>query len=196
MAKKIIYLIGIGALCYGCAIQKTQYSKSDFFNQNVEILTNNYQLEYPPGHQLYNNNLVGNSSHIDDRDKVKYLRPISAESFQNNVNQTLWRRFRLIKNENLSTTNASRIQEQHTYDNRTSVKPNPFNGFAVLEFRNEKQQKHILIIYDLAGHVLKRYENITANKVPLERKNLDSGIYFYELKNENSVVANGKIIVD
>ncbi len=75
--------------------------------------------------------------------------------------------------------------------------PNPFHESATLTFENPQKNIFSLTIYDLTGRELRRIDKIQSNSVEIEKKNLDAGIYFYELKEEKSKRAfTGKMVVE
>ncbi len=71
-------------------------------------------------------------------------------------------------------------------DNQTAgqlnIYPNPVTNTATVEFFNPNNKNYVLNITNLNGQVVKTITNITDNKVTIEKGNLQSGIYFIELK--------------
>ncbi len=39
-------------------------------------------------------------------------------------------------------------------------------------------------------------ENIKNNKIVIDRKELQSGFYFYQLRNEEAIIATGKMMIE
>ncbi|MAE07565.1 MAG: hypothetical protein CL661_02250 [Bacteroidetes bacterium] len=52
----------------------------------------------------------------------------------------------------------------------------------------------ILSVYDMHGKEVGNITNISSNKVELNRKGLNSGLYFYRLSEENNIFT-GKFII-
>lgn len=80
--------------------------------------------------------------------------------------------------------------------NKTNIYPNPFSNFAILEFENSKQEKHTLTLYNSLGQLVRQIDNINEEQVKIEKKNLTSGLYFFQLRNEVETVGTGKIIIE
>ena len=80
--------------------------------------------------------------------------------------------------------------------NFTSVYPNPITTSAIMVFDPQITVKNAeLIIYDLLGNTVKTISNINKTQVQIERDNLPGGIYLYQLRDENKIVGDGKIVV-
>lgn len=77
---------------------------------------------------------------------------------------------------------------------KINIYPNPFNQFTTIEFENLKAEEFIFILYDFRGQECLKI-NSCASKIILERKNLLSGGYFYQLTNNRKIIASGKLIV-
>ena len=68
--------------------------------------------------------------------------------------------------------------------------PNPFAD--VLTIKTGINDKTVLKLYDIASRKLREQNFI--NTVSLNTSDLAKGIYFYEVKNENSVIGKGKVV--
>ncbi len=77
-----------------------------------------------------------------------------------------------------------------------NVYPNPVEAqFATVEFDNPNGAAHSFNLYSIDGKLVKTISEIRSNSFTFSREDLNSGIYVYELKNNGSVVGNGKLIV-
>ncbi len=76
--------------------------------------------------------------------------------------------------------------------------PNPFNKTATLVIKSEKVkiENADLKLTDIFGRTVKVVSNINKKEILLERENLETGIYFYQLINNDRVIATGKFIVN
>jgi hypothetical protein len=85
----------------------------------------------------------------------------------------------------------------HDYHEPASynVYPNPFSDYAILEFNNIKNENCFLDIYNNFGQLVKTIPNINTNKVKIERGNLNSGIYCFQLKTLDAVKQTGKFVI-
>ena len=73
--------------------------------------------------------------------------------------------------------------------------PNPFNKSTTLEFANDNLESFSLELYDMLGNRVRRVDNIMTERVVLKKGNLNSGIYFIELRSETQTL-NGKVLVE
>jgi type IX secretion system substrate protein len=91
----------------------------------------------------------------------------------------------------LSTTgiiNVNNINDVHIY-------PNPFIDYTILQFSNPVSADHALALLNAQGQIVQQMEHITTDRVRIDRNNLAAGCYYYRLKDENGVVASGKLII-
>ena len=84
------------------------------------------------------------------------------------------------------------------YPTNSSFKlyPNPTDQFAILEFNNPTKQNCTLTLYDLHGQNVRTINNITADKVEIERQDLASGLYFFQLRTDRQIIATGKLTIE
>jgi ligand-binding sensor domain-containing protein len=75
------------------------------------------------------------------------------------------------------------------------VSPNPFYNETHIEFSNPDDLRYNLTIFNMTGQVVENIYNIVGNKVKIERKNLNRGIYLYQLSSEKGLAGQGKLIV-
>lgn len=82
------------------------------------------------------------------------------------------------------------------YNLYSSVYPNPVSNISVLSFENPRNIKTNICIYNVQGKQV--INTITDNnKIHITKSNnLNSGIYFYNILQENNQVACGKFIVE
>ena len=76
------------------------------------------------------------------------------------------------------------------------IYPNPFSASTTIEFENGKKETHTLAIYDITGQLVRKINNITTGQIKIERENLVSGLYVFQLMNNATRVGKGKIIVE
>jgi len=75
------------------------------------------------------------------------------------------------------------------------VYPNPFNGSATFILPKNEKGNFILTLYNVIGEQVKLIENITSEKIMVNRDNLSSGIYFFKITDNISILKTGKLIV-
>lgn len=78
--------------------------------------------------------------------------------------------------------------------NETYIFPNPFSSSTTLQF-NTMITNAELNLYTVYGKKIRTKNNINENKIKIERENLSSGIYFYELIQDSKKVATGKFVI-
>lgn len=84
------------------------------------------------------------------------------------------------------------------YNDLQGVKifPNPFNQFKIIEYENQNGEHHNLTLFDIHGQQIRAINNIRTNKIRIEKDNLSSGIYFFQLQNKWKTIAKGKLIIE
>lgn len=86
--------------------------------------------------------------------------------------------------------------EEKTFENKIKIFPNPFTTTATIKISPEiKLQNAEIKIYDVLGRVVFQSE-IKNPQSEIHKGNLPNGIYFYQLKNKNEILANGKMVVN
>ncbi|MFA6923363.1 MAG: sugar-binding protein [Bacteroidales bacterium] len=80
-------------------------------------------------------------------------------------------------------------------NNATMIYPNPFNTFFTLKISDATILKNAeMKIYDVCGKEVKSV-SISSNETTINRGELQNGIYFYSVINNNEKITNGKIVV-
>ncbi len=79
-------------------------------------------------------------------------------------------------------------------DQSVTVFPNPFHSFTTLKF-DRHLEDGVLTIYNTARKLLRSVPDISGFQVKIEKENLNSGLYFYELKEESGASYTGKLVV-
>lgn len=74
--------------------------------------------------------------------------------------------------------------------------PNSLVSESTLNFVNPNNENLTLQIVDVSGNVVQTIHNITSQSEELNRSNLKNGVYFIELRNQQVLVAKGKVIVN
>lgn len=76
------------------------------------------------------------------------------------------------------------------------IAPNPFDNFTVIKFENTKREKIKLQVLNPLGQIVLQIDNITDNKVQIEKNGLPSGLYFVQLIKDYQVIGVDKIIIE
>lgn len=72
--------------------------------------------------------------------------------------------------------------------------PNPFTSETTLRTVNLMHSAR-LIVYNSLGQEVRQINNITGNSIVIQRDDLPAGLYFVQLKKENSLIATEKLVI-
>jgi hypothetical protein len=92
--------------------------------------------------------------------------------------------------ENLPVNN----EELEVAENSVSISPNPMHSIAAITIPNDQEGNYLLQLYNSTG-LLVRESQFQSGEFEIQRGTLNDGIYFYLLKSENQVIANGKLVI-
>ncbi|HEC43512.1 MAG TPA: T9SS type A sorting domain-containing protein [Bacteroides sp.] len=81
-----------------------------------------------------------------------------------------------------------------TSTNQLMVYPNPFSNTASIVFPNDRNDRYILFVTDLAGKIVRTEYDITTNRIDFERRQLPSGLYLIELRGPKTL--RGRMVVE
>lgn len=73
--------------------------------------------------------------------------------------------------------------------------PNPFHQSATVEINDGKLHNVELKVIDIFGRTVISILNIQTNVTSINRENLINGIYFFQLIEEEKIIASGKLII-
>jgi uncharacterized delta-60 repeat protein len=74
------------------------------------------------------------------------------------------------------------------------IYPNPFNSSTTILFSTPLHNAE-LNIYNAYGQLVNHLENISGQNIQLSRNNLPSGIYFFQLTENNKIIGADKLII-
>ncbi|MDD2306796.1 MAG: T9SS type A sorting domain-containing protein [Prolixibacteraceae bacterium] len=87
------------------------------------------------------------------------------------------------------------IEEVPENQKFVTVYPNPFNDKATLKIHPDfNGEKYTLLIFDIYGRIILKKEDNIESEVVIERRNMKTGTYFYQLLNKE-ININGKFAV-
>jgi len=84
----------------------------------------------------------------------------------------------------------------HQSNDSWSLHPNPITDYAKLCFNNSKHINHTLLIYDIRGRLVHQTTNIITDQVIINKNNLISGLYLFQLLTDEGLQATGKLIIE
>lgn len=74
------------------------------------------------------------------------------------------------------------------------VIPNPFNDYTLLKIEGENTTGAEIRIADLLGNIVRSFKTDASGIAKIERENLASGMYIYEVRLKGKRIGNGKMI--
>ncbi len=87
------------------------------------------------------------------------------------------------------------IEEISKNQNLVTIYPNPLKDKAILKIHPDlSDERYTLLIIDIYGRIIFKRENNMEREVVIERKNMITGTYFYQLLNKDFSV-KGKFVV-
>ena len=75
------------------------------------------------------------------------------------------------------------------------IYPNPFTTSTTIRFPSSNSGNIEIVLYNTLGFRVRRVKS-NSNEIILHRGNLPSGIYFYQIRTRETVLATGKLIID
>lgn len=73
------------------------------------------------------------------------------------------------------------------------VYPNPARNFTTFELGGETTRNYQLDLINSLGHTVLK-SNFNSSKFRLDQGNIQAGIYFYQLRNQDGIIAQGKLV--
>ena len=85
--------------------------------------------------------------------------------------------------------------ETTTQSTDIKVFPNPFTNKFEIDLTKEYKDVEITI-YDVLSHIIYTNKYQSTNKITISRNNMASGVYFYQIKSDNLIVAKGRVVAE
>ena len=99
--------------------------------------------------------------------------------------------FALARYNNDVLSSINEISDQNT---DVTIYPNPFSNNITINTKTSLE-KSTIKIYSMMGQLVKEINNVSGYNIVLQRDNLESGVYFITLSQENGMLISEKIIV-
>ena len=77
----------------------------------------------------------------------------------------------------------------------TQLYPNPFTDYATLLFNNPDKLNCSFSLFNAQGQVVQRMDNVVSDRLRIERNELPTGVYYYQLINATYSLTGGKVII-
>jgi len=91
-------------------------------------------------------------------------------------------------------TGTNGINSRNTNNNQSYIYPDPFYYRAIISFNTELINAD-LKVYNTFGEEIKVVKNIYGREIKINRDQLNEGVYFYKIIEDNKVFSVGKFIV-
>ncbi|OFY51052.1 MAG: hypothetical protein A2W85_05455 [Bacteroidetes bacterium GWF2_41_31] len=105
------------------------------------------------------------------------------------------RNYYLLELGRSGTSEIASIEILDLHDKGYQIRPNPANTQTTIYFDNDKQEKHLLVLYHLDG-VLVHTSVTFGSFVDIYTANLPVGLYFFTISGiENSTIVKGKVVI-
>lgn len=92
--------------------------------------------------------------------------------------------------------NPTGINEIGNKSDLFKIFPNPTNHSATLVFNNPQNENCMLSLFDIHGRLVQTMVEILNDRVEIKRNMLLNGIYFFQIRNSQKLIANGKLIFE
>ena len=159
---------------YNPVSSEIDYIKVVVYDYN-DIAVATYMSTSPEWVSIDIENALGSYVVLDDSDYTAYV--IDYVSFEPGGKPT-----GIINSESSSTNSV--------------VYPNPVDeSFAIMVKSSMKIQNGDLTIYNSGGIPVKQYENIHTNSIVLAKREFETGIYYYTIKDEANKMLHGTFLV-
>lgn len=76
-----------------------------------------------------------------------------------------------------------------------NVFPNPFSEYTMVNFDNPLSENYTIDLFSKDGKIVRTFEDITSNKIRIEREALLPGVYFLLVRNGKKILGIARILV-
>jgi hypothetical protein len=104
------------------------------------------------------------------------------------VLQMYWDDFEIWKDTNV--LNLAESQASGTF----RLYPNPMKEYAILNFDNSSNERHILRLFNSIGQLVQTITDIESGQVVIKNENLINGVYFFQLSSDTGIKLTGKLM--
>ena len=73
--------------------------------------------------------------------------------------------------------------------------PNPFSDYTNIKFDNSMHDNCTMLLYNSKGQIVYQAINNKEENFRIYKKELNKGLYFFQIKNDYSLIGNGKLII-
>ncbi|HQI71065.1 MAG TPA: T9SS type A sorting domain-containing protein, partial [Bacteroidales bacterium] len=90
------------------------------------------------------------------------------------------------------------ISVNENKSNTTSVLvfPNPGTSSVTIEIPHSKKEDQLLVIYNSKGQLIRKIVSVSEERILIETRDWQAGLYFFQLSDKSGCSAQGKFIVE
>jgi hypothetical protein len=92
-------------------------------------------------------------------------------------------------------TSTNALFENNNISANLRLYPNPTSTYTVIEF-NDNANSHNVQLLDIAGRVIRTYDNHKYNTLRIDKEELTSGVYFINVYNDKNQKGAIKLLID
>ena len=90
-----------------------------------------------------------------------------------------------------NTTSLGEVENENIF----IAKPNPFSDYTTITINQPSHGTTTVNIYNSFGERTKQYKNVSGKELKIEKGDLQSGMYFIQLLNDDKEISRGKIVI-
>lgn len=75
------------------------------------------------------------------------------------------------------------------------ISPNPCKSYTEIKF-NFRLENSQIILYNSIGNEIRKYPNFSGDRILINRENLEPGLYFFNVVQNNRLQSTGKFLID
>lgn len=87
------------------------------------------------------------------------------------------------------------ILEPEINTDQVIIFPNPMNNSSIIKFNNPSQEKFEIKLFDFSGQLVRTIKCISNGEIVINKGNLNSGIYLFNLSNNFKTHYSGKLLI-
>ena len=90
---------------------------------------------------------------------------------------------------------GSSINEVENYNYNINITPNPVENVSKITFDNLKNENLMITVFNTFGQKIKEIPNIKTKQIEISKNDFNSGLYFIQISNNNSILGVKKLVV-
>ncbi len=87
------------------------------------------------------------------------------------------------------------IKNTKKEENISEVFPNPISNFGTITLSHLSSKYVTVNIYNISGRLINTIKDIETKNIKIEKGELNSGLYFYQILDNNNTISTGKFVI-